>query len=425
MPPVRVAPSRIRPRRPLAALATAAALTATVVLAGPGPAGAAVVFTAISPTGSATVQVKGNGHGHGMSQYGARGAAIAGLTYPQILAFYYPGTTLTTLRTSWIRVGLSGPGATTTVLANPHLTMSGGIGVLPATHVRRYRLVADSGSGLSLQRLTDASGAAWTNYRTGLPDGSYFHRADSGPIRLGQADGSSTDYYGALSSWRVNPTGRTGGVHTVDRVTIDHYTAGVAPREMPSSWETAATQAQAVAARSYGRYAVEHPRASTYDICDTTSCQVYGGSAHYYSDGSLAYTDAPAMVAGDANQVLRYGGATIFAEFGASNGGWATDGGQPYLAAHADRYDNTASSDPYLQYTDSTPSRDLASYFGLRTVTGIAVTARDGNGTWGGRVTSALVRGTNSSGKAVQVTASGSDLQWAFGVGSSWLRVVG
>ena len=36
----------------------------------------------------------GYGHGHGMSQYGAQGAALQGLTYQQILAFYYPGTTL-------------------------------------------------------------------------------------------------------------------------------------------------------------------------------------------------------------------------------------------------------------------------------------------------------------------------------------------
>ena len=38
----------------------------------------------------------GYGHGHGMSQYGAQGAALQGLTHRQILAFYYPGTTLGT-----------------------------------------------------------------------------------------------------------------------------------------------------------------------------------------------------------------------------------------------------------------------------------------------------------------------------------------
>ena len=38
----------------------------------------------------------GYGHGHGMSQYGARGAAKQGLTHRQILAFYYPGTAVST-----------------------------------------------------------------------------------------------------------------------------------------------------------------------------------------------------------------------------------------------------------------------------------------------------------------------------------------
>lgn len=37
---------------------------------------------------------RGYGHGVGMSQYGARGMAEAGLTFDEIIAHYYPGTTL-------------------------------------------------------------------------------------------------------------------------------------------------------------------------------------------------------------------------------------------------------------------------------------------------------------------------------------------
>ena len=45
--------------------------------------------------GDAAITIKGHGygHGHGMSQYGAEGAAREGLTYEQIVDFYYPGTT--------------------------------------------------------------------------------------------------------------------------------------------------------------------------------------------------------------------------------------------------------------------------------------------------------------------------------------------
>ena len=37
---------------------------------------------------------RGYGHGVGMSQYGARGRALAGQLAPEILAHYYPKTTL-------------------------------------------------------------------------------------------------------------------------------------------------------------------------------------------------------------------------------------------------------------------------------------------------------------------------------------------
>ena len=47
-------------------------------------------------SGTLALTGHGYGHGHGMSQYGAQGAALKGLTYSQILAFYYPGTTLGT-----------------------------------------------------------------------------------------------------------------------------------------------------------------------------------------------------------------------------------------------------------------------------------------------------------------------------------------
>ena len=41
---------------------------------------------------SYTVTGYGYGHGHGMSQYGAQGAANQGLSWKQIVGFYYPGT---------------------------------------------------------------------------------------------------------------------------------------------------------------------------------------------------------------------------------------------------------------------------------------------------------------------------------------------
>jgi hypothetical protein len=55
-----------------------------------------------------TIRGAGWGHGWGMSQYGAYGAARQGLTWKQILSFYYPGTRLSTMSAGTkIKVGIS------------------------------------------------------------------------------------------------------------------------------------------------------------------------------------------------------------------------------------------------------------------------------------------------------------------------------
>ena len=45
-----------------------------------------------------TITTRGYGHRVGMSQYGAEAMAVAGSTYEQILAYYYPGAKLVTIR---------------------------------------------------------------------------------------------------------------------------------------------------------------------------------------------------------------------------------------------------------------------------------------------------------------------------------------
>ena len=53
----------------------------------------------------------GYGHGHGMSQYGALGAARQGVTYRQILSFYYPRTTVGSGSASSVSSSSSAPAA--------------------------------------------------------------------------------------------------------------------------------------------------------------------------------------------------------------------------------------------------------------------------------------------------------------------------
>ena len=52
-------------------------------------------FTVEAETDSIVITTKGYGHGVGMSQYGANAMAKNGATWKEILAYYYPETTLT------------------------------------------------------------------------------------------------------------------------------------------------------------------------------------------------------------------------------------------------------------------------------------------------------------------------------------------
>ncbi|MDQ2750925.1 MAG: SpoIID/LytB domain-containing protein [Actinomycetota bacterium] len=379
-------------------------------------ASAAVIVT-LPPSGNVTVDGHGNGHGHGMAQYGARGAALAGLDAHRIVAFFYPGTTLRTLAASTIRVQLSGAGPYTVVGSAAGLTVTGVAGALPVTGVSRYRLVPSAG-GLAVQAL---KGAAWTNVKTGLPARADFGNAGRGFVQVFRPDGTSSDYRGTVGALRSGS-----GEITVNRLPLDYYALGVVPRESPSFWPAAALQAQAIAARSYARNAVETRVSAAYDICDTDSCQVYGGLAYHNSAGARLYGEEPqtnAAVNATANQVLQYAGATIFAQFSASDGGLSVAGGKPYLVAQADPYDNAASGDPYLNWTHSVAVSSIASYYGLRSVTQIEIASRDGHGQWGGRVLSAFVDGVSSNGASQHLATTGFGLQAALRLPHNWFNI--
>jgi SpoIID/LytB domain protein len=405
--------------------ATLAGLVALgAALAVGSTASSADAAVTLSPTGSAKVTYSGNGHGHGLTQYGAQGAAIAGLSYSKILAFYYPGTTLTTITPPrGIRVLLSGTGSTVTIAAYSDTVVTGVSGTLPTTGIARYRLVADPGSKLTLQKLPSATGAKWTIVKTGLPNGAEFYRTNAWSMRLYRSDGTSTRYYGHLRAYRRAATGSSAGVRTVNYVSYRSYTAGVVPREMPASWRRAATDAQAVAVRTYADYEVRNSTNSQYDICDTSACQVYGGHAHYRADGTVAWTDFWQANNDTNNKVLRYEGAPVFSQYSASDGGWTVAGGQPYLPAKADGYDNAKSGDPYLNATKTVKVATLAKYFGLAKATKISITKRDGHGSWGGRVLAGSISGTTSSGAARTVNFAGYQLQDALGLGTTLLTI--
>ena len=84
--------------------ATLVIVVLAALLATAAPADARGAGAPVGPT--ATVAGHGYGHGKGMSQWGAYGAAKAGLGYRQILSFYYPGTRVGSL-SARVRVWIS------------------------------------------------------------------------------------------------------------------------------------------------------------------------------------------------------------------------------------------------------------------------------------------------------------------------------
>ena len=218
MPP---SPRRALPTGIATAAGGVACLVAAAVVGIPAAHAESVTLAAGD---SVVVTMRGNGHGHGMSQYGARGAAIKGLSYAAILNFYYPHTSLFTLARSTIRVRLAGTGTTTTVAAAAGMIVSGVPGVLATNGIARYRLIAGGGRGLVLQQLPSAAGSTWRTVRTGLRNGTGFVPRAGATVRVFDGNGgASTAYWGTAAALRASAVGTAGGVSTINRTSLDHF----------------------------------------------------------------------------------------------------------------------------------------------------------------------------------------------------------
>jgi SpoIID/LytB domain protein len=229
------------------------------------------------------------------------------------------------------------------------------------------------------------------------------------------SDGTSTDYDGYLRAVRGSASGVAGGVYTVNRVNDDRYTSAVVPREMPASWQRAAVYAQAVAARTYAAYNAAHPASAEYDLCDTTSCQVYGGA-------SAEDPAATAAVKATRGQVVLYEGQPAFTQFSSSNGGYSSAGSQPYLVAQADPYE-ASSDNPNDPWTATVTRAQIEKAWpGVGTLANLSFT-RDGLGAQlGGRVTSVRITGS-LGGLPTAVNVTGDDFRSRLALKSTWLQL--
>lgn len=286
--------------------------TPTVTPPPPPPSGATITFYG-----------RGYGHGLGMSQYGARGRALAGQDAATILTHYYPGTTLAATdpnqpvrilvlsrfkSTAAIPLRIYGRGAPWTI--------DGIDGTFPQDALLR---VIRIGAGLRVI-VADATGATLLDQVTG---GMVLVRpsaAATGRIQVWSKPGAYDTYRGVI---RLLVSGK--GVDVINETTLDLYLLGVVPAEMSPTWPTEALRAQAIAARSYAARRL-HPATGTFDLFDDSRTQVYRGSVGEKPGSSAAVADT-------TGQILMSGTAIVEALFHSDDGGATENNENVYVSS--------------------------------------------------------------------------------------------
>jgi SpoIID/LytB domain protein len=354
--------------------------------------GAVVATLALAATAAAdgNFHIRGGGYGHGigMSQYGSYGYALHGKDYRWILAHYYQGTTL----------GKTSPQKTVRVLVATHSA-----GFAGATRAGNKRL--DPSATYWVRALADGS-LSLVNQK-GKKVGHFvapLSATGPGPLTLAGVG----SYRGSLV---FSPNG-SGGVQTVDDVSLDDYVRGVISWEMPSSWAPEALKVQAVAARTYA--ITTSVGGGTFDLYSDTRSQMYGGVA-----AETPSTDA--AVAATRGQVVTYRGTPVVTYFSSSSGGhtediqnvWPGSQPEPWLRGVRDPYDGAAGNPNYhwsYDLTLASAASRLGRYVKGRLL-GIQVIQHGSSP----RVLLADVIGT---GGRTQVT--GAQLQQAFGLQTTY-----
>lgn len=313
-------------------LATAASAATT-----PGPS--TPDAPAATPLSAPVYVLSGGGYGHGvgLNQYGALGQAKANRTFEDILAFYYPGTTLTKATLTTVRVLLADGRPSVKIGSAAAFTVTDASGAVTPLVAGEVVLKPD------LKLVAAGKPKA-------LPGPLSFVAGKGATLTL---DGKS--YRGELRAAAIGT-----GIQVVDTVSLDQYILGVVPGEMPKEWPAAALQAQAVAARSYALASIVKNR--DYDLYADPRSQMYYGVA-------AESPTTTAAVKATKNQILTYGGKVATTFYYSSSGGRTASSEDvfglplPYLQSRPDPWDTGS---PYHRWEPrSFTATTLAAAFGL------------------------------------------------------------
>ena len=273
-----------------------------------------------------------------MGQWGALGYAQQGYTYDQILAAYYPGTTLDQTTATSIRVLLASGKKKLTISSKKPIDVEDGEGVdhtLPAgstTLTPSLELAVDGGPAQAL----------------------------APPLMFSPAAGSSLTLVRRYRG-RIVVDVPNNKLRAVNVLGLQQYLYGVVPAEMPSNWMPAALQAQAVAARSYAL--ASRKTGAPFDVYADGRSQAYLGVSAETPAGKQAVDET-------AGQVLLWNGDVALTLFSSSTGGRTQSDadafgapGRPYLVSVPDPYDSIS---PYHDWGPvPVPGKTLAKALGV------------------------------------------------------------
>jgi SpoIID/LytB domain protein len=366
---------------------------------------------AVAAAADVRIDGSGWGHGRGMGQWGAYGYAVdRGWDHRRILDHFYGGTRpASDAGNPVLRVHLTARGSAPLVVTARSFTVAGASPSSAAVRIRH------AGTGLLAVDRGPSCAGPWSPWRAAAP-GDVAVRSTGNPatvsdhLQVCETATARRAYRGDLVAANLGST-----LATVNAVRLDDYLRGVVPREVPASWGsrpngTAVLRAQAVAARSYalaGRWR------SWAETCDTTSCQVYGGSATVSGGGSpVSLEDArtDAAVAATTGQVRRHGdGRVARTEFSASTGGRTVAGAFPSVPDDGD----TTAANPHRAWSVSLSGAEVGRRLGVGTVTRLEVVRRSAASA-GDRVERVAL---HTAGGVVERT--GEDVRWALGLKST------
>lgn len=422
----------------------------------------------------------GWGHGVGMSQYGAKGAALLGCSYRQILATYYPGTDLSRVgMPGTVRVGLAdrarqrGRSAVATYLAESGpvdwqlsaCRQQAACAVPPPDQPRgalwKLRAVR---AGTVPPACLGVGSAAGTQPRNEPADGAYVIRdVGSGKVvwcggdRFGVLDAKhegtvvrvAVDDLARRFRWGYTRFDSVVGGHAtmfvVQHITSARGKTGMARylwglAEIPARWPVAALKAQAVAARSYAVRRVRldgRQRACRCDLYATTRDQAYHGWDQEYQDraGGARWR---AAVDATTGIVATHTGKVIDAYYSSSHGG-SSDPAEhvwgrrvPYLRAmNTSRWENAKGvGNSRQRWSVGFTFQELAGRLGFGRVESIQVirrgpggrpTTQDHNGD--GKPDGVRVVGTAPAGHRLVRWFSGEQIRSRLGLYSSLIHI--